>query len=177
MGGLREEVRAEAVGLRGEMAGLREEVRAEAVGLRGEMGGLREEVRGGAAGLREEMAGLREEVRAEAVGLREEMGGLREEVRAEAVGLRGELRGEVQRLEHGIEAAAAETRRHFDVTAEALRQDIRTIAEGVSTLSDRVERLGAEIRAEMDGRFRAAEAVTRLAFAGLRRDIDSLRSR
>ena len=47
-----------------------------------------------------------------------------------------------------LEAVAAqvdsrfdETRRHFDVVAEGMRADIRLVAEGVSSLAERVDRV------------------------------------
>lgn len=39
-----------------------------------------------------------------------------------------------------MQLAAAETRRHFDVVAESLRDDIRIVAEGVATLAQRFDR-------------------------------------
>jgi hypothetical protein len=58
-------------------------------------------------------------------------------------------------------------RRHFDVTAEALRADIRAVAEGVALNAEATERLRAEVSREMDQRFR----VVHLALADLRRDV------
>jgi len=55
-----------------------------------------------------------------------------------------------------LEAVAArldspfdETRRHFDVVAEGMRSDIRLVAEGVSSLSERVDRLEHNLREEI----------------------------
>jgi len=74
-------------------------------------------------------------------------------------------------------ASALETRRHFDVVAEDLRHDIRGVAEGVSATFERVDRLGSELRTEMDQRFAAAHAVVRVACRDVRLDIADLRSR
>ena len=139
---------------------LRSELRTE---LRGEIGGLREEFR---SGLRAEVGGLREEFRS---GLRAEVGGLREE-------LRSELRAEIGGLRAEMRAGDEMTRRHFDVVAESLRADIRAVAEGVSASNESALRLHHELRAEMDGRFRSLEAVLRVTFADIRREIDDLRS-
>ncbi|MBI4254899.1 MAG: hypothetical protein HY616_07465 [Candidatus Rokubacteria bacterium] len=85
------------------------------------------------------------------------MGGLREEV--------GNLRGEVR-------TTAAETRRHFDVTAEALRHEIQTVAEGVLGNSAAIAELRVDVRRDLDQHF---DVVDR-AFAEVRRDITELRS-
>lgn len=47
-------------------------------------------------------------------------------------------------------ASSEETRRHFDVVSESLRGEIRTVAEGVVANSERIERVGAEIRQDMN---------------------------
>lgn len=43
--------------------------------------------------------------------------------------------------------------------------------------NETVARLGIDIRAEMDERFRIHETVMRVAFGEVRRDIDELRAR
>ena len=133
--------------------------------------GLRQEIRAGTAEtaeLRQVMAAaagdLRHEMRAETAGLRQEMAAatadLREEMRAETAGLRQEMR-----------ETAEETRRHFDVVGESIRSDVRAVAEGVAANSEAIERLGTDLRAEMDSRFTASHAVVRVALQELRRDI------
>ena len=79
-------------------------------------------------------------------------------------------------LRQEVRDTAAETRRHFDVVAEHLRHDIRGIAEGVIGISERVDRLGSGLRTEMDERFAATQAVVRIAFQEVRRDIVDLRA-
>jgi hypothetical protein len=101
--------------------------------------------------------------------LLEEFGTVREEF--------GSLRADLDELRREVQESAAETRRHFDVVAEDLRHDIRGIAEGVIALSERVDRLGVSVRAEMNERFTATHAVVRVAFGDVRRDIAELRSR
>jgi hypothetical protein len=49
------------------------------------------------------------------------------------------LTARVDRLDEGAERRFEDTRRHFDVIAENLRDDIRMIAEGLVALSERVE--------------------------------------
>ena len=49
------------------------------------------------------------------------------------------LDARVERLDQRQEQRFEETRRHFDVIAESLRDDIRMIAEGLVALSTRVD--------------------------------------
>lgn len=84
-----------------------------------------------------------------------------------------DLRGEVAGLRTEVRETAVETRRHFDVTAEALRHDVQIVAEGVVTANVAIERLGTELRAEMKSRF----AVVDAAFIQVRRDFEDLRAR
>jgi hypothetical protein len=114
--------------------------------------------------------------------LREDFGSLRDDfgsLREEFGSLRGDfasLHGDFASLRQEVRDTAAETRRHFDVVTEHLRHDIRGIAEGVIGLSERVDRLGTGLRAEMDERFTATHAVVRVAFQEVRRDIEDLRT-
>jgi hypothetical protein len=80
-------------------------------------------------------------------------------------------------LRQEVRDTAAETRRHFDVVAEDLRHDVRTVAEGVAATFERVDRLGHELRTEIDERFAASHAIVRVAFQEVRRDIGDLRDR
>ncbi len=56
-----------------------------------------------------------------------------------------ELRAYLERIDSRFD----ETRRHFDVVAEGMRADIRLVAEGVSSLSERVDRLEQNVREEI----------------------------
>jgi hypothetical protein len=89
----------------------------------------------------------------------------------------GGLRQEIGELRQELRSSGLETHRHFDVVAEDLRHDIRGVAEGVSATFERVDRLGSELRTEMDQRFAAAHTVVRVAFRDVRLDIADLRSR
>lgn len=70
---------------------------------------------------------------------------LRQEIRAGAV--------ETAALRQDMRETAEETRRHFDVVAES------------------IERLGRELRAEVDSRFTGVHAVVGVALAEVRREI------
>jgi len=73
---------------------------------------------------------------------------LREALDRLAADLRGEIRssnGETRAyIDERILISTAETRRHFDVVAEALRGDIRALAEGMALSSERSDRRFAE---------------------------------
>ena len=108
------------------------------------------------------------------------LGSVRDDVLGELGTVRGELgtvRGELGSLREEVRNTTAETRRHFDVVAESLRHDIRAVAEGVAVTFERVDRLGSEIRSEMDQRFTATHAIVRVAFKEVQREIGDLRAR
>ena len=66
-----------------------------------------------------------------------------------------------QSLETSMRVLNEETRRHFDVVAEGLRGDIRTVAEGVVANSERIDRVAAEIRHDMASEARLLHAAIR----------------
>lgn len=47
-----------------------------------------------------------------------------------------------------IQNTAAETRRHFDIVGEGLRQDVRLALEGVTANGERLDRLAIEMKQE-----------------------------
>jgi hypothetical protein len=65
---------------------------------------------------------------------------------------------------------ADEIKRHFNVVAEGLRTDIRTVAEGLAATGERFDRLDSRIEAE----FNEVKAMIRLSFGELDRRIRSL---
>src|SRR6266542_560940 len=134
--------------------------------MRQDFAGLREEFRG----LRGEVTGLHGEgadLRGEVTELHSGLTGLQGEVRGLRGGFTG-LRGELTDLRTEVRESAVETRRHFDVTAEALRHEVQIVAEGVVTANVAIERLGTELRAEMNSRV----AVVYAAFIQVRRDFE-----
>ena len=56
-----------------------------------------------------------------------------------------ELRAYLERIDSRFD----ETRRHFDVVAEGMRAEVRLVAEGVTTLAERVDRLEHNLREEI----------------------------
>ena len=79
-----------------------------------------------------------------------------------AVEIHTRIDGVEARLDAKIEKMAAETRRHFDITAEGLRHDIRGVIDGVDLNTQKIDRLEAkvdEIAAEYDRRLTRLEAA------------------
>lgn len=71
-----------------------------------------------------------------------------------------------------LQQSAEETRRHFDVVAERLRDDIRLIAEGQVHLGRRVEEFRTELKtdiANLDRRVMQLEAAVTLRSAKARK--------
>ena len=89
----------------------------------------------------------------------------------------GSLRQEFVGLRQEVRDTAAETRRHFDVVAESLRQDIRAVAEGVTATTERMDRVEVSVKTEMGERFATTHSIFHTAFHELRHDIDDVRSR
>jgi hypothetical protein len=48
-----------------------------------------------------------------------------------------------------FESAVGEMRRHFDVSTEEVKREVRIVAEGLARLDQKVDRTTAEIRDEM----------------------------
>ena len=67
---------------------------------------------------------------------------------------------------------AEEIKRHFNVVAEGLRSEVRTVAEGVAGTNDRLDRL----ESRMDEGFSEVKAMIRLSFGELDRRIRTLES-
>jgi archaellum component FlaC len=128
-----------------------------AQGLREEIGDLRSEVGGIHAGIGD--------LRSEIDGLHAGIGDLRSEVGGLHAGI-GDLRSEIG----GLHAGIGDAKRHFNVVAESLRSDIRTVAEGFVATNERLDRF--EVR--MSEKFREMEALFRLSFTELDRRIQSL---
>lgn len=60
---------------------------------------------------------------------------------------------------------ADEIKRHFDVTAESLRNEIRQVAEGLKNLDEKFEREIAEFRTEVRGGFDEVKAMIKFSHA------------
>jgi hypothetical protein len=66
-----------------------------------------------------------------------------------------------------IENSAAETRRHFDVVAEGLRQNSTLALEGVTSNGQRLDRLAVDMKEE----FAEVRSMIRFSFAELERRV------
>ncbi len=68
-----------------------------------------------------------------------------------------------------------ESRAYLDTALDALRREIRETAEEtrrhVDMVAESIERLGRELRAEVDSRFTSVHAVVGVALAEVRREI------
>jgi DNA repair exonuclease SbcCD ATPase subunit len=67
-----------------------------------------------------------------------------------------------------------ETRRHFDVVAEQMRSQLQVVAEGVSSLTDRLDRLEQNLREEILRAQRELSAMIKFSYAELDRRIQGL---
>ena len=85
-----------------------------------------------------------------------------------------ELRRLLEAMQEQNNAAHAETRRHFDVTAEGLRHEVRLVAESVATLDEKMTREVARLDEKMDRGFADTQAMIRFSHAELERRIRSL---
>jgi hypothetical protein len=56
-----------------------------------------------------------------------------------------ELRQVLEAMQRDNAAAHGETRRHFDIVAEQLGHELRIVAEGVGSSSERIDRLEAQV--------------------------------
>ena len=69
-----------------------------------------------------------------------------------------------------LEAKLAETRRHMGVLVEAVRDDVRQVAEGVAETNQRLDRFEQKVEAE----FVETRAMIRVSYAQLDRRIQDL---
>ena len=110
-------------------------------------GDLRQEMSAMGADLRQEMSAmgtaLRQEIHASGEQIRTE---LRQEIRDSVAQTRRQLELFEARLVERMDATAAETRRYFGVVAEDLKSDIKTVAEGLGALDEKVERFRGDVR-------------------------------
>jgi predicted nucleic acid-binding Zn-ribbon protein len=80
----------------------------------------------------------KEELKKEVEGLKSQVSDLRAELRSEASSLRGEMKHLGDQAVH-----------QFHITAEALRDDIKQVAEGVMNLNEKFGREMSEFRKEL----------------------------
>jgi len=78
----------------------------------------------------------------------------------------------LDRLDEKLDRTLEEVKRHFEVVAEGLRGDIRTVAEGFTATNERLDRF--EVR--FPDQFGEMESLMRLSFGTLDRRIQALAS-
>ena len=66
-----------------------------------------------------------------------------------------------------FEGAVTEMRRHFDVSTEAMKREVRIVAEGVTRLDQKLDRTASDIRDEMRRGF--ADTQVMIKFSHSRR--------
>ena len=76
-----------------------------------------------------------------------------------------ELKRIFEEMRQKDDAAHAETRRHFDVTAESIRNDVKLLAEKVTHIDEKLDRTAADIRDEMRRGFSETQAMIRFSHA------------
>ena len=73
-----------------------------------------------------------------------------------------------------IDSRFDETRRHFDVVAEGMRAEVRLVAEGVTALAERVDRLEHNLREEIRETRRDLTSLLTASYTNLDRRVRRL---
>jgi predicted nucleic acid-binding Zn-ribbon protein len=81
-----------------------------------------------------------------------------------------ELKRLIEAMRQENTAAHTETRRHFDVVAEDLRNDVKAVAEGVLANTQQIDSL----RSEMDEQFSEVKSMIKFSHAELDRRVRTL---
>jgi preprotein translocase subunit YajC len=139
---------------------------ATAGGLRGEIVALRADI----VAVDEKLDRRFEELNATTGGLRGEIVAVDEKLDRrfeELNATTGGLRGEIVAVDEKLDRRFEELKRHFEVVGEALRSDIRTVAEGFVATNDRLDRFQVKV----SDRFGEMETMLRLSFGELARRI------
>ena len=79
-------------------------------------------------------------------------------------------------MDSDLRAYLDEQRRHFDVVAEAMKSQVQLVAEGVSGLGTRLDRMEQDLREEILRSQRELSAMIRFSYAELERKIQGLES-
>jgi len=93
--------------------------------------------------LRTEIAAVRRDM-----ATKEELGAIRQEMAADLRTETAALRRDMATAE-GVQAAMATLRRHFDVTVEGMREDMKILAEGIVMNAEALGRFRTEVIAEI----------------------------
>ena len=76
-----------------------------------------------------------------------------------------------------LRAYLDETRRHFDVVAERMGSQVQLVAEGVRSLSERLDRVEENLREEILRSQRELSAMVKFSYAELDRKLQALEGR
>ena len=77
-------------------------------------------------------------------------------------------------LKHLLETNSAEIRRHFDISTEEVKREIRLVAEGVTRVDEKLDRTASDIRDEMRRGFADTQAMIKFSHAELDRRVRTL---
>src|SRR5206468_215655 len=78
---------------------------------------------------------------------------------------------ELRRL---FETHSAEIRRHFDVSTEEVKHEVRLLAEGLTRLDQKLDRTATDVRDEMRRGFADTQAMIKFSHAELDRRVRAL---
>jgi cell division protein ZapA (FtsZ GTPase activity inhibitor) len=85
-----------------------------------------------------------------------------------------ETRHHFEAVAERMDSRVDETRHHFDVVAEGMRADARLVAEGVSSLAERVDRVEHNLREEIRETRRDLTALLTASYTDLDRRVRRL---
>ncbi len=85
-----------------------------------------------------------------------------------------ELKRLLESMRQENAAAHVETRRHFDVSSEGLKQDIGHVAEAVTQLDEKLDREIGELGEQMASGFSETQAMVKFSHAELDRRVRAL---
>ena len=81
------------------------------------------------------------------------------------------------RMDQELASALADLKRHFDVTAESPRSDIRLLGEGVLNGGRRLDQTAQELTSDLKAGFAETQAMIKFSHADLDRRISALEAR
>ncbi len=82
--------------------------------------------------------------------------------------------GELKSLFHALRQEHAETRRHFDVSNEATRHELRLLAESINQVTETLERTASSLDERIERSSRETQAMIKFSHAELDRRVFTL---
>jgi uncharacterized protein (DUF3084 family) len=172
-------IRQDSAAMRQEIATIRQdsaEMRQDSAEMRREIGTIRQD----SAAMRQEI----DTIRQDSAAMRQEIGTVRQdsaEMRQEIAAIRQEnaaAHTETRRLfNETADRIATDTRHEFEIATEAMRHEIRLIAESVTGVDERLTREAGDIREEMRRGFSETQALIKFSHDELDSRIRALEQR